>query len=41
MNAVNWSHEYQDASVERLIKFLHLPPVLRRISLGKGLNATI
>lgn len=41
MNAINWSHEYQDASVERLIKFLNLPPVLRRMSLGKTLNTSV
>ena len=26
LNGVTWSHEYQDASVEKLISFLHLPP---------------
>lgn len=36
MNAVTWSHEYQDASVERLIKFLNLPPLLRQMSMVKA-----
>ena len=40
MNAVTWSHEYQDASVERLIKFLKLPPALRRMSMGKVLSTS-
>ena len=38
MNAITWSHEYQDASVERLIKFLNLPPVLRRMSMVKSIS---
>jgi hypothetical protein len=32
MNGVNWSHEYQDACVEKLINFLHLPGFRRRTS---------
>ena len=40
MNAVTWSHEYQDASVERLIKFLKLPPALRRMSMAKVLSTS-
>ena len=38
MNAVTWSHEYQDASVERLIKFLHLTPFMRRMSMVKSIS---
>ena len=38
LNAVNWSHEYQDATVERLIKFLNLTPVTRRMSMVKCLS---
>ena len=38
MNAVNWSHEYQDATVERLIKFLNLTPVARRMTMVKSLS---
>ena len=40
MNAVAWSHEYQDASVEKLIKFLKLPPVQRRMSMAKSVSNT-
>lgn len=32
MNAVSWSHEYQEASVEKLVTFLHLHPASRRRS---------
>ena len=39
MNAVNWSHEYQEATVERLIKFLHLTPVTREMSMVKSLSS--
>lgn len=39
MNAVNWSHEYQEATVERLIRFLHLTPVTRRMSMVKSLSS--
>ena len=38
MNAVTWSHEYQDASVERLIKFFSLTPVARRMSMAKSIS---
>ncbi len=41
MNAVMWSHEYQDASVEKIVKFLHLPPTTRkkkRLSLSLDRN---
>lgn len=31
-NGVTWSHEYQDACVEKLISFLHLPRTPRRRS---------
>ncbi len=34
MNAVIWSHEYQDASVDKLVNFLHLPLATRRKSLS-------
>ena len=34
MNGVNWSHEYQDACVEKLVSFLHLPVLSRRRSTG-------
>lgn len=30
MNAVVWSHEYQDASVVKVVKFLKLPPIIQR-----------
>lgn len=30
MNGVNWSHEYQEACVEKLVNFLHLPAYRRR-----------
>lgn len=39
LNAVTWSHEYQDASVERLIKFLQLTPVMRRMSMVKSFSS--
>ena len=32
MNGVNWSHEYQEACVEKLISFLHLPGFRKRSS---------
>ena len=32
MNGVRWSHEYQDACVEKLVKFLHLSTTSRRRS---------
>ena len=32
LNAVSWSHEYQDACVEKLVSFLHLPGMSRRKS---------
>ena len=38
LNGVTWSHEYQEASVERLVKFLNLPPLLRRKGLTKALS---
>ena len=38
MNAVTWSHEYQEASVERLIKFLKLPALVRRQSMMRDAN---
>ena len=38
INGVSWSHEYQQASVMRLIKFLKLPPLLRRKSMNKNLE---
>lgn len=31
-NGVTWSHEYQDACVEKVINFLHLPRTVRRKS---------
>ena len=32
MNGVSWSHEYQDACVDKLVTFLHLPSASRRKS---------
>ena len=40
MNAVTWNHEYQDASVERLIKFFTLAPVTRKMSMMKSVSTT-
>lgn len=34
MNGVKWSHEYQDACVEKLVNFLQLPITSRRRSLS-------
>lgn len=32
INGVSWTHEYQDACVEKLVAFLHLPATTRRRS---------
>ena len=42
MNAVAWSHEYQDASVEKVVKFLKLPPIIQRRmnSMAKSVSNT-
>lgn len=39
-NAITWSHEYQDASVEKLVRFLHLPSstLFRKTKLSTGSN---
>ena len=34
MNAVSWSHEYQDASVDKVINFLHLHSATRKKSMS-------
>ena len=34
INGVNWTHEYQDACVDKLISFLRLPPTSRQRSMS-------
>lgn len=41
MNAVMWSHEYQDASVDKIVKFLHLPTTTRRKSFSISFDRSL
>ena len=38
LNGVSWSHEYQDACVEKIISFLHMPRASRRRTRGVSLG---
>lgn len=38
INGVNWTHEYQDACVDKLISFLRLPPTSRKRSMSHTIS---
>ena len=38
INGVNWTHEYQDACVDKLISFLRLPPTSRKRSMSHNIS---
>ena len=38
MNGVRWIHDYQDASVDKVVNFLNLPPAIRRKSMSVSLH---
>ena len=37
INSVTWRHEYQEATIEKLINFLNISPLLRRKSIVKAI----
>lgn len=41
MNGVSWSHEYQEACVDKLVNFLHLPASARRRSMFRNESVTV